>query len=132
MADGNTERELNRLYWESDLSVSEIADQLDISRRALYDGLEPLPAGHPCPECGAEMVFRNRTAHENREAECPECGHETRLQPHSPPADAEAPAGKEPLRQRAVPDAGSAPVLGTAFLTGLVIGAVATALFHRR
>ena len=134
MADATTARELNRLYWESDLSVSEIADRLDISRRALYDGIEPLPAGRPCPECGEELVFRNRTAAENREAECPECGHETTLEPGDGPSRpmASAPSRKEPLRRRAVPVPGSGPVLGTAFLTGLVVGALATSLFHRR
>ncbi|MDX1674124.1 MAG: hypothetical protein R3314_04900 [Longimicrobiales bacterium] len=135
MPDETTARELNRLYWESDLSVSDIADRLDISRRALYDGIEPLPAGRPCPECGTELVFRNRTAAENREAECPECGHETTLEngdERSSRPMASAPAGEEPLRRRSVPAPGTGPVLGTAFLTGLVVGALATSLFHRR
>ena len=137
MADPNTQRELNRLYWESDASVSEIADRLDISRRALYDGIEPHPAGQPCPECGAPLGFRNRTALENREAECPECGYETEL---SEPEEASgttgaagegSPAPKEPLATRRLPDAGSGPVLGTAFIVGLLVGALVTFLIER-
>lgn len=79
MDDPQTREELNRRYWESDASVSEIADELDISRRALYDGIEPLPAGVPCPACGGMLGFRNRTAAENQEVECAECGRELAL-----------------------------------------------------
>lgn len=79
MDDPQTRDELNRRYWESDASVSEIADELDISRRALYDGIEPLPAGVPCPACGGMLGFRNRTAAENQAVECAECGRELAL-----------------------------------------------------
>ena len=37
--------EANRLYWETEQSVADIAQQLDISRRALYGAVRPLPAG---------------------------------------------------------------------------------------
>lgn len=151
MADPNTERELNRLYWESDASISEIADRLDISRRALYDGIRPHPAGRPCPECGAALGFRNRTALDNREAECPECGFAAPLdgagdglEPAPEQADApdagsdDGPASpdgrsrlRDPLARRRIPDPGS-PVLGTLFLTGLAVGALATFLTRRR
>lgn len=137
MADPNTERELNRLYWESDASVSEIADRLDISRRALYDGIEPHPAGQPCPECGAPLGFRNRTALENREAACPECGHETQLgeaeEGALPPGSGRegSATSREPLTSRRLPDADSGPVLGTAFIAGLLIGALVTFLIER-
>ena len=134
MADANTQRALNRLYWESDASVSEIADQLDISRRALYDGIEPRPAGQQCPECGASLVFRNRTALENGEATCPDCGFEAQLD--------EAPARSEPEPQAPgaasrpgrppLPELDSAPVMGTAFVAGLALGALAAHLIQRR
>jgi hypothetical protein len=70
----------NRLYWETNASVAEIADQLAISRRALYDAIEPRPAHAPCPECGVILVFRNRTAAERRRAECLECEMEMALE----------------------------------------------------
>lgn len=94
MDDQQTREELNRRYWESDASVSEIADELDISRRALYDGIEPLSAGVPCPVCGGTLGFRNRTAAENQEAECPECGREMPLE------EARGAAGAQPDRGR--------------------------------
>lgn len=135
MADSNTAAELNRLYWETDASVSEIADQLDISRRALYDGIEPRPAGHRCPECGAPLGFRNRTALENQEAECPACQFATELDEAAAEAAAEgqttAGGPTEPATARRLPAAGSGPVLGATFIAGLILGAVITYLAER-
>lgn len=132
MANADTHSELNRLYWESDASVSQIAGRLDISRRALYDGIEPRPADRPCPECGGPLGFRNRTALEEGTAECAECGYETRVEsPSAGPEPAETtPPPRE--RPRALADVGNAPALGSAFLTGLAMGAVVTFLVNRR
>lgn len=134
MADANTQRELNRLYWESGASVSEIAGQLDISRRALYDGIEPRPTGRPCPACGASLVFRNRTALENREASCPECGHETELAGTAADGDGADTAGpREPgPGRRGLPELENPPVTGTAFIAGLALGALVAHLIQRR
>lgn len=134
MADANTQRELNRLYWESGASVSEIAGQLDISRRALYDGIEPRPADQPCPKCGGSLVFRNRTALENREASCPDCGHETELTgatTNGDGADAARPREPGPGR-RGLPELDNAPVTGTVFIAGLALGALVAHLIQRR
>lgn len=136
MVDANTDQELNRLYWESDASVSDIADRLDISRRALYDGIEPVPAGRPCPECGAPLGFRNRTALENREAECPECGFETELAPGEgrEEPDAGATPGTGPAGAAGTPRTVSAPgasALGAAFVVGLAVGAVIAYIAQR-
>jgi transposase-like protein len=43
--DPSIQAEANRLYWETDESVAEIARRFDLSRRALYDAIEPLPSG---------------------------------------------------------------------------------------
>ena len=134
MSDASTETELNRLYWETDASVSEIADQLDISRRTLYDGIEPRPAGERCPECGAPLGFRNRTALENGEAECPACGYETEVAESTVRAAAEGSTtagGPTQPRTRRLPPAGSGPALGTAFVAGLLVGALVTYLSER-
>lgn len=137
MADPNTERELNRLYWDTDASVSEIADRLDISRRALYDGIEPRPAGRPCPQCGAALGFRNRTALETGEAKCPECGFEMELEPPEAAGEADDEATGAGgnisglVDRRRLPDAGSGPVLGGTFLAGLAVGALVTFLARR-
>lgn len=66
--------EANRLYWETDASVSEIAERLDISRRALYDALRPRPTGDTCGACGALMVWENRSARTNGTTHCISCG----------------------------------------------------------
>jgi hypothetical protein len=68
--------EANRLYWDSDQSVNQIGEQLDLSKGVLYGLIAALPSGLPCPECGEEMVFPNRTARDKGFLACPECGME--------------------------------------------------------
>lgn len=65
--------EANRLYWESDESVADIAARLDMSRRALYDAIEPLPTGASCEICGGPMTFENRSARTAGQATCAVC-----------------------------------------------------------
>jgi len=69
-------QEANRLYWESAESVNHIGETLGLSKGVLYTLISPLPAGLPCPRCGEEMVFPNRTARDKGFLECPECGME--------------------------------------------------------
>ena len=69
-------QEANRRYWDSDESVNQIGEAMGLSKGVLYNLLEPLPAGLPCPSCGEEMVFPNRTARDKGFLECPECGLE--------------------------------------------------------
>ncbi|MFH1766059.1 MAG: hypothetical protein ABIF09_17880 [Gemmatimonadota bacterium] len=68
--------EANRLYWESDQSVNQIGETLDLSKGVLYGLIAPFPAGLPCPGCGEEMAFPNRTARDKGFLACPECGME--------------------------------------------------------
>ncbi len=68
--------EANRLYWQSDQSVNQIGEALDLSKGVLYGLIAALPAGLPCPECGEEMVFPNRTARDKGFLACPDCGME--------------------------------------------------------
>lgn len=133
MGERETRDELNRLYWESDESVTDIADRLGLSRRALYDELEPLPAGADCPECGGALGFRNRTAAEAGEAECADCGRESRVGEWTEPEPAvEQERRAAPLSPaRRVPTSGNAAALGGALMTGLGIGAVAGYLIRR-
>jgi hypothetical protein len=65
--------EANRLYWESEDSVAEIADRLDLSRRALYELIEPLPTGAACDVCGGPLSFENRSARTAGDATCVVC-----------------------------------------------------------
>jgi len=143
--------EANRLYWETDASVAEIADRFDLSRRALYELVRPFTAGAPCPECGANLEYENRLSRRAGQAWCPSCRthHELGFMEASPTFE---PATEEPsraarsgvhdaraddrmllpdedarsndLRQRAV-------LLGSAAIAGIAIGTVA-ALWARR
>jgi hypothetical protein len=69
----------NALYWDSDDSVNEIAEILDLSKGALYGLVEPLPTDEPCPDCGAVLEFSNRTARDKGMVACPACGLEEEL-----------------------------------------------------
>ena len=68
--------EANRLYWESAESVNQIGENMNLSKGVLYGLIAPLPAGLPCPGCGEEMAFPNRTARDKGFLACPECGME--------------------------------------------------------
>jgi hypothetical protein len=63
----------NELYWQSDQSVNQIAEELDLSKGALYGIIQPEPSGLGCPLCGAEVGYANRTAKERGTLECPTC-----------------------------------------------------------
>jgi hypothetical protein len=128
-----TREELNRRYWESDESVSGIADSLDVSRRALYDAIDPLPADATCSACGGALGFRNRTSAENREAECRECGQEVRLDGDmvgaEPQVEQERVAGSLSPVRRSAP--GSGPAAGVMLVLGMAVGAGAAYFFRR-
>lgn len=66
-------REANKRYWGSDVSVNQIAETLDLSKGRLYGLLVPLPTDQPCPDCGEETEYTNRTARDRGNATCPSC-----------------------------------------------------------
>lgn len=124
--------EANTLYWNSDASVGEIANQLGISRRALYDVVEPKTTDVPCPECGTTTVFANRSALAAGLARCPSCETETAI----PAARAErvAIANDPPAApaENGTSRTSSHVTLGGAALVGAVVGAIATLILTRR
>ena len=63
----------HELYWESDESVNQIAEQLDLSKSSLYNLIAPLSSGLPCPRCSADMEYRNRTARDKGFLTCSAC-----------------------------------------------------------
>ncbi len=75
-ADQETEGRANELYWTSDLSVNQIAEELDLSKGMLYELIHPAPAGFACPVCSEELVYANRTARDRAMLACPRCGWE--------------------------------------------------------
>jgi predicted RNA-binding Zn-ribbon protein involved in translation (DUF1610 family) len=64
----------NELYWGSDRSVNQIAEELDLSKGALYEMIRPRPTGLGCPVCSAEVLHSNRTAKERARVDCADCG----------------------------------------------------------
>jgi|GEM_PF-1041194 len=131
---------VNRIYWETDTPVTEMAEQLGISRRTIYDMIEPVPADERCPVCGGELVFPNRSARLAGEAVCRVCGRTqdiTLLRELAATAAMER-ARREPERpgtalaprppnllQRAVP---ALPRLPVPTVTALLLGAAVAAL----
>ena len=105
--------EANRLYWDSDESVAEIAQRLELSRRALYDSIQPLPAGRDCDRCGGQLTYENRSARNSDHATCQACEREFDT-PSTEPQITTA------------PDLVPSPRLATAALAGAVIGALLT------
>lgn len=140
MADDQIRTESNRLYWETDSPVAEIADLLGISRRALYDAIEPRAVDMACPDCGAALVFRNRTAAERRRAECLECELEITMEAEGgletddePQVEQERVAGRaSPVRSRTGAAAGSGALLGGSMLAGIAVGATVGFLIRHR
>src|SRR5690625_7981203 len=66
--------EVNRTYWDTEKPVTQIAAELGISRRTIYDMLIPEPTGERCPTCGGELAYPNRSARLAGEGVCPTCG----------------------------------------------------------
>jgi hypothetical protein len=125
--DARQATEANRLYWSNAASVGEIAGKLGISRRALYELLTPRPAGVPCPDCGTDTVFVNRSAQTSGLARCPSC--ETEL---TVPA-ARGRESEQPNSQTSQSNGQFTPfALGSVAIMGVVVGAIATLLITRR
>lgn len=72
LADAQHER-ANRMYWNSSDTVDRIAEQLGMSRNALYSSVRPAPAGVDCPDCDEELVYPNRTSRLAGRAICLGC-----------------------------------------------------------
>jgi hypothetical protein len=68
--------EANRLYWQTDKPVAEIADKLNVSRRALYELVKPEPAAITCSACGGGVEYVNRSAKQSGVGRCQDCGAE--------------------------------------------------------
>jgi hypothetical protein len=140
--------EANRLYWETEASVAEIAARFDLSRRGLYEVVRPFDAGVQCNSCGGALAYENRLSRRAGQAMCAACGTRQAVsnEATSPPAFAESQVAQSSdvddarsddrayheedsrsndLRQRAV-------LLGGAAIAGIALGTVATLLARRR
>lgn len=139
-ADERAIAEANRLYWESETPIAEIADRLDLSRRALYEAVEPVGAGVRCARCGGELQYGNRSARKAGFATCADCGAEelvdasaasTTRSPQLAVVNAEA-ARSDRQDMRAPDLRHRAVVIGGAAIAGVAIGSVAAWLATRR
>jgi hypothetical protein len=118
--------EANRLYWETEDSVSDIAENLEISRRALYESVEPLPTGDNCEVCGGPLFFENRSARTAGDAACAVCEETGATDDNDTLTEARQPAVRSEGDDHAM-------IVGGAALAGAAIGALLTfALVHRR
>lgn len=88
----------NDLYWTSDRSVNQIAEELDLSKGALYGILEPEKGGLGCPLCGDEVGYPNRTAKERGSLECPTCAWDGSADETTSYIDSEAAAPNQDAR----------------------------------
>lgn len=125
--------EANRLYWDTDLPVGEIASRLDLSRRALYDAIRPVPATGRCARCGTRLEYPNRSSRDQGRATCRRCGSEVT----SPPAAEVEPWTWSPQSRTVPPAASEEPVqsiwiLGAAAFVGALLAAGATLALVRR
>jgi hypothetical protein len=129
--------ELNRLYWETDSSVAEISNRLGVSRRAMYEAIEPMPSGVACESCGAELYFNNRSARTSGIGRCLVCGSEHELDAENisddigmiPPYPT-VKAANIPERDQLV--AGRTAMIATFAVAGLLTGVLTTFLIRRK
>ena len=129
--------EANRLYWQTDRSVGDIAETLGVSRRALYELIQPEDSGTKCGQCGGPMTYVNRSARSNGMAKCRDCGAESAVVPQTNGNGTTLPysAGWPrvlPLPSAEKPPAPRAVKLGSVALAGAALGAVVTFMLVRR
>ncbi len=137
----------NQLYWHSEESVNKVARQLDLSKGMLYEILTPLPAELPCPHCGDETSYANRTARDRAFVSCAACGFEdearrVRALLDSPPATAPsgetapsrdpAPHGAAPLRPSPPAPRRLETLVVISALAGLAAGFILGGILRRR
>lgn len=139
-ADEQAITEANRLYWETEEPVAEIAERLDLSRRALYDAVHPFGAGVSCSRCGGELHYENRSARKSNQATCIACGNAEYIEADGvedsdrPPLTVVAgDPGHDAMRDMREPDLRHrAVVLGGAAIAGVAIGTFAAIIATRR
>lgn len=131
-------KEANRLYWQTDRSVAEIAEKLTVSRRALYELITPQPSGMTCKSCGGDVVFTNRSAKAGNAGRCAQCGaeYDTTVAEDDDAEETLTPyaAGWPRVVQRHSTDdvRTRALRLGGAAVAGATVGAIAALLLVRR
>ena len=131
--------EANRLYWQTDRSVADIAENLGVSRRALYELITPESSGVQCASCSGDVVFSNRSAKSSNTGRCANCGSECDTTVETVDAGETltpyAAGWPRVIQRRASGDQdvkGRAVQLGSAAVAGAALGAIAVLLITRR
>ena len=131
--------EANRLYWQTDRSVADIAENLGVSRRALYELIQPESSGVQCGNCKGDVVFANRSAKTSNAGRCASCGSECDTNVESVDVGETltpyAAGWPRVIQRRASADEdvkGRAVQLGSAAIAGAALGAIAALLITRR
>jgi hypothetical protein len=100
---------VNQLYWDSGRSVNQIAEELDLSKGALYGVIRPQPSGLGCPLCGAEVGFPNRTAKDRGSLECSTCAWDGSVEETTSYIDGESEGDAREARVPVHPFEGAGP-----------------------
>jgi hypothetical protein len=86
--------EIDRLYWQTEVTVAEAAAALGLPPRSMHQLVTPLPAGVHCYRCGTGLSFTSRSQRDGQRLRCERCGcsrrnPSPRRQPrrHDGPAD---------------------------------------------
>jgi hypothetical protein len=125
----------NELYWGSERSVNQIAEELDLSKSVLYGMITPLPLGLACPECAEEVVSPNRTARDRGVLKCLACEWEGPEAETAPLGGADptpsVPAERRGMRLMSRINAARARTMAGGALLGAAVG-LAWVLWARR
>lgn len=74
--------ELDRLYWNTDLTVGDIAELVGLPATGLNRHASPLPADVRCYLCRNELAFTSRSQRSEQRARCYACGCSRRAGTH--------------------------------------------------
>ena len=122
----------NRRYWDSDVSVNQIAEDMGLSKSSFYGLIEQLETGLACPDCRAELVFPNRTARDRGMVSCPACAFEAHADEVLDTAEDDG-AGVEPRGTfNLIASASSTRVLAGTALLGVAAGLILGSILRRR
>ncbi len=72
-------RRANELYWRSPDTVDQVAEQVGLTRNALYGAIRPEGTGAECPSCGEDLIFPNRSTRSAGRGLCLGCNQSVAL-----------------------------------------------------
>ena len=73
MSESCVDAELDRLYWNTDLTVGDIAELVGLPATGLNRHASPLPADVRCYLCRNELAFTSRSQRSEQRVRCYAC-----------------------------------------------------------